>query len=91
MIRIQETFPEENAAAIGVDGRLDQESLQTLKDVCLRHLKKKRKITLHLEGLSHIDKEATGFLKEIRKEITLEGIPEFLKLEIEDSKKNDLS
>jgi ABC-type transporter Mla MlaB component len=90
MIRIRETFPEVNATAIGVDGRLDRESLPILKTVCLRHLKKKRKITLHLEGLSHIDKEARGFLKEIQEELTLEGLPEFLKLEIEDSKKSDL-
>ena len=83
MICIRETFPEDNATNLEVDGRLDWESLPILKNVCLRHLKKKRRITLHLRGLSHIDKEGRDFLKEIRDQLTLKGIPEFIKLEIE--------
>lgn len=80
MIHIKETVNDDNSITLYVDGRLDDSSIPTLKNICQLHLLDGRKIILDIEGLYHISREGRGFLNSIKDRITLEKIPSFIKL-----------
>ena len=83
MIHIKEIFSNSKSVAIKVDGILNADSLSTLQAVIQRNLKTKRNIRLHLDGIMHVDREGADFLRKHRRQIALEGLSEFLKLELD--------
>ncbi len=88
LIRITESVTSHRSVNIIVDGTIDQSSLPILQDVCTRHLKQHKSITVCLRGLVHIDGNGRGYLMRIKDEVELSHLPEFLKLELSGSKKN---
>ena len=84
MIRIDEII---NGLQVDIHfyGRLKSSSLQSLKLACQNHLKKNRKICIHFEELKYIDQDGMDYLKKIKSKVELAGLPEFLRMEIEDS------
>jgi ABC-type transporter Mla MlaB component len=82
MIHINETTYDDNSIMIEVDGRLNRKSLASLKDVCDRQLKSKKKILLHLKGITHTDEVGREYLKNLKNRVEFLSVPEFLKLEI---------
>lgn len=82
MIHISETTNDDNSITIEVDGRLDRKSLSSLTDVCDRHLKRNKKILLHLKGITHTDESGREYIKNLKNCVEFLSVPEFLKLEI---------
>ena len=80
LIHIKETFNNDKSITLYVDGRLDDDSIPALDDICQRHLLDGRKIIIDIAGLYHISREGRGFLDSIKNRITLEKIPSFMKL-----------
>lgn len=80
LIHIKETVNDDQSITLNVDGRLDENSISTLNDICQLHLLDGRKIRLDIEGLYHISREGRGYLNSIKDRITLEKIPSFIKL-----------
>jgi hypothetical protein len=68
LIYIKEIPNNDLLVTICADGVLDGESLPILKNVCLRHLEKKKRVLLRLEGLIHISREGRDFLHKIQRE-----------------------
>jgi hypothetical protein len=83
MIYIKEKFSDEHTVTIFVEGRVNQKSLPSLKDVCNRHLGEKRNILLNLRSLLDISRDGRDFLGEMRERITLVEVPHFLKLDFQ--------
>ncbi len=80
MIYIKEIFPHKDSVVIQVDGILDDESIEILKEVCQRHLESKKKIELNLQGLMYIFREGRDFLREIQDKINIRP-PGLIRLE----------
>jgi len=78
MIHIEEHFKNENLVEIWADGILNFESIPILKNACEVHLKEKRKIILHLQGLLHISREGKEFLQEIKNEVVFSDLDPFI-------------
>jgi ABC-type transporter Mla MlaB component len=81
MIYIQEMSLNEDAVTIRVDGILDRQTIPELKRVYQRHLKMKKKVLLHLEGLIHISREGRNFLQEAKKKVTIINPPQFFQFQ----------
>jgi len=79
MVRIRESFPDNESVAIMVDGVLDQEALPILDELCARHLKSDKKVSLHLSGLQRISREGMEYLRVIEERVVLVNPPEFMK------------
>ncbi len=71
MIYIKETFSRDDSVIIQVDGILDGESINVLREVCHRHLGSKKHVYLNLQGLIHILREGREFLREMQGEIQI--------------------
>ena len=82
MIRIEKTFPDKDSIVIQVQGKIDEEGLAPLKEVCLQVLETNKKISLHLDALTSVDRSGKEYLREIQEQITLVGLPEYLRLEL---------
>lgn len=82
MIHIEKTFPDKNSIAIRVEGRIDEEAVAPLREVCLQVLETNKKISLHLDDLISVDGSGKEYLREIQDRITLVGLPEYLRLEL---------
>ena len=76
VIYIKETFHNNNLVVILVDGILDEESIQILKEVCYRHFQGGNKIELNLEGLIHISREGKDFLRDIWDKVSFVRYPD---------------
>ena len=87
MIRIEEKVINDMQIAIYVHGRMEGEHLQSLKSVCQAHLDKKKKVVIHFDGLKYINKAGQKYLGEIKSKVELKGLPEFLRMELENSEK----
>ena len=85
MIYIKETFSEDGEVSIQIEGGLDNAAIPSLRDLCADHLGKKRKIRLNLKKVNRIDQESLAFLKSIRREVHLEGLNQYLKLELDEA------
>ena len=81
LIHIKETFNDDGSTTIRVDGRLDSSSIPVLEKVCQCHLDKNCKVYVEVDGLSHISREGRGFLLRMRDKVTLEKVPQFIRLE----------
>ena len=83
MIHVKETPIDDQNSLIRVEGRIDNESLDYFKNLCLDHLQnKKARVTLDLKKLFYINREGKEFLKKHRHRIDFINITEFLKMEI---------
>ena len=81
MIHINETVNYPNTVEIDVGGVVDQESISILNEVCERHLRSGRRVLINLESVVHITRDGRRFLNEIRRQVSIAGLPEFMKLE----------
>lgn len=68
IIHLQESFPDPSTVRIRVKGVLDTEALQVLKEVCGRHLGRRR-VWLEMEGVTLLSREARQFLKQIQPQV----------------------
>ena len=84
MICITETFSDEKTILISVEGKLDRDSLPTLKKVCKEHLTSKKQLTVvvQLDKLQGISLEGKKYLKQIKNKAQLEKVPDFLAMEL---------
>jgi hypothetical protein len=82
MIFIKEKFLSGNTVNISIEGIVNKDSLKSLKDVCYVHLNKKRKVILNFKDLLQVSREGRDFLREINDRLTIEHIPEYLKLDL---------
>jgi alpha-L-arabinofuranosidase len=69
MFYIKEKFDGEDSVTIQIDGVLESESIPILREVCERHLRKKRKISLNIEGLSNMSREAMNYLQGVKNKV----------------------
>ncbi|MBU2549361.1 MAG: hypothetical protein KKB20_13165 [Proteobacteria bacterium] len=83
MIYIHETFFDPDRVMIKVEGRVDRESLPSLREICDPHLKSGKRVSLDLKDITHINKEGLDYFGEIRDRVTFVDIPQFLKLDLE--------
>jgi hypothetical protein len=74
MIYIKEIPEGENSVTIQIDGFLEPESVPILKEVCRRNLGAKSTVTLNLEKLLYISREAMNYLEEIKKKVIIIGV-----------------
>ena len=81
MIHIEETNLDRNTIAIKLGGVLDQSAIPVIKNVCDGYLESHTTIHLDLEKLIHITREGRNFLNEIKQEVHLIHLPEFMQLE----------
>ncbi len=89
MILIKEFKPDKISVEIQIEGKLDRESIPTLKEVCQFYLDSGpiKNITLEMHGLRSIGIEGKIYLKEIKDKVCLEGLPEFLRMELCENEK----
>ena len=81
MIHIEETILDQNTIAIKLAGVLDQNAVPVIQSVFDRYLESFRAIHLDLDGLIHITREGRNFLNEIKHDVRLTHLPEFMQLE----------
>jgi hypothetical protein len=83
MICIKESFPNQETIVISVEGKLDPDSLPTLKEVCEQHLASEGKqVILELAELQGTSLEAKKYLKKIGSKAQLNNVPDFLAMEL---------
>jgi len=82
MIYIQEKGLGSDSIAIKVDGVLNYQSIQTLKDILVRNEKSQKQLVLQLAGITHIDRFGIDLLLKYRDKVLMKGLPGFLKMEI---------
>jgi anti-anti-sigma regulatory factor len=83
MMRIEEITISDVQITIYVYGRLEGEYIQLLRTVCQKHLDNKRKVVMNVEGLNYVDMHGKNYLRDIRLKVELLGLPEFLKMELD--------
>ena len=81
MIYIKEANLQKNILTIEVDGMLDDESIPILKKVCDHHLASGKRVALDLRGIIHITREGRSYLKKIQSEVSIDHLPDFVKIE----------
>ena len=82
MIIINETYAGESEVIIQVEGKLDSESVVSLRDLCRGHIFEKRNIRLNLQKLLWVDRDGLDYLRSIQKNVRLEGLNPYFKLEL---------
>ncbi|MBU2552653.1 MAG: STAS domain-containing protein [Proteobacteria bacterium] len=80
MIHIQTHYPDHESIVIRVDGVIDAEGLEVLKEVCQRHLDGRRRVALDLDGLVQANREGVAFLREVVKRARILNSPDFILL-----------
>jgi len=70
-----------NSVIIKADGVLNYKSIAILEEVLTRN-KNYKKIFLQLGKISHFDRSGKDFLRVYRNKVIMEGIPDFLRAEI---------
>ena len=83
MIFLKERFLEDGSVSIQIEGRLDSESVSSLRDLCTGYLGTKT-VRLNLEKVDRIDRAALDYLRLIRKQVHLDGLNRYLRLELND-------
>ena len=82
MIYFKETFTEDGDVFIRIEGELNNAAIPALRDLCAGHLGKKRKLSINLEDVNRIDNESLAYLRSIRSQVRLDGLSQYLKLEM---------
>ncbi len=83
MICIKESISGDQVS-IAVEGKLDRDSLPTLKDVCNHHLEPNKglPVIVSFQGLEGIGREAIKYLRDIKDRVHFIDMPDFLKMEL---------
>jgi len=71
MIYIQEHFSDSESVTISVDGLLTRESVDTLREVLMHHLKEGKKVSVNLKKLNYISREGKMVLREFEDKVIL--------------------
>jgi hypothetical protein len=82
MLHIQDKSDTPGFADLAVDGILNASSLPILKNLIEKKISKNKKVRLQLGGIIHCDRMGIHFLKEYQDKIVLDGMSEFLKMEM---------
>ena len=83
MIYFKETFTEDDDVFIRIEGELNNAAMPVLRDLCAGHLGKKRKLSINLEDVNRIDNESLAYLRSIRSQVRLDGLSQYIKLELD--------
>ena len=82
MLHIEDKSINTDFTDLKVDGVLNASSLPTLKKIIEKKLSAKKKIRLRLAGIIHCDRNGIYFLRQYQNRIDLDGLSEFLRMEI---------
>lgn len=82
MLHIEDKSHKKGVADLTVDGILNASSLPTLKKIIEKKLSDNKTIRLQLAGIIHCDRIGISFLREYRDKVVLEGLSEFLNMEM---------
>jgi len=82
LVRIHEMTEKDGSVRIRVDGNVDQNSLPALRELCEKHFREGKTVSISLQGLMHIDAMGRDFLLSICDKVQLLDMPAFLKLEL---------
>jgi ABC-type transporter Mla MlaB component len=85
MIYFKETFTEDGDVFIRIEGEVNNAAMPVLRDLCAGHLGKKRNLSINLENVSRIDSEGLVYLRSIRSQVRLDGLSQYLKLELDEA------
>ncbi len=75
--------PTEKKVLLKVEGRLDRDSLPVLRNVCERHWKEGRSISLDLSGIYYVGMAGRDFLADIKQKVRFIGMSQYLKQMLE--------
>lgn len=81
MIYIKEVDAQKNFATIEVDGILDDEAIPILEKVCKHHQAYGKSVTLNMRGIIHVSREGRRYLQDIRDDVFITHLPDFIKLD----------
>ncbi|MBW1911571.1 MAG: hypothetical protein JRI43_00105 [Deltaproteobacteria bacterium] len=84
MIYIKKKYPDEHTVELVVDGMLNKISIPPLKQIIEKGLFENRTVCLQLDGIMHADREGINFLRRIKTKVIMEGMSDFLRLQIDD-------
>ena len=82
MIIISETHVTDDMVMIQIEGKLDGESVSSLRDICTDHLVKKRTVRINLAKVRGADRQGIVYLRSIQENVVLEGLNKYLELEL---------
>jgi hypothetical protein len=82
MLHIEDKSNTSDLVDLKVDGILNASSLPTLKKLIEEKLSKNKKVRLQLAGIIHCDRNGIYFLRKYQDKVVLDGMSEFLKMEI---------
>lgn len=80
MIRVKETFLDQFAVEICLDGILDDEAVPLVEDVCQNHMERKKRVVLNLGGLLYINRAGRNFLSGMKNRVSIVNQPDFMVL-----------
>ncbi len=89
MTYIKETFSKDSGVSIQIEGKLESESIPSLREVCVDHLNHARKLRLNLEKVDLVDAESLDCLRSVQSQVDLDGLNEYLKLELDEIDSSD--
>lgn len=84
MLHIEDMSHRMGFADLKVDGILDMSSLPVLKNIVEKKLSGRKRVRLQLAGVIHCDRSGIHFLRQVRDKVALDGMSEFLKMEIQE-------
>ena len=70
---------------IQVEGKLDGESVTSLREICTDHLIKKRTVRINLAKVHGADRQGLVYLRSIQENVVLEGLNKYFELELSDT------
>ena len=85
MLYLKETFSEDGGVTIHIEGRLDNDSIASLRNLCAGHLSHKKEIQLNLDKVNWIDRESLDYLRSIQKNVRFSGLNSYLQLELDET------
>jgi len=83
MLCIKENLTDQQVI-ISVEGKIDRDSLPTLKEVCSRHLESKKAlaVVIQFHDMQGISIDAVKYLKHLKKKVSFLDLPDYLEMEL---------
>ena len=82
MLHIEDKSQKKGFSDLKIDGILNASALPTITKIIEKALLDKKKIRLQLSGIIHCDRNGIRFLREYRNKVVLDGLSEFLRMEM---------
>ncbi len=82
MLHIEDKSLKKGFTDLKVDGILNASSLPTLRKIIEKKLSDKKKVRLQLSGIIHCDRNGIHFLRQYQDKVVLDGMSEFLRMEM---------